>query len=733
MRVLPAILLILFFISAPALQAGAAVFLQNTQSIDTLRQDSLHQVYSDSKQAQSTSLKSTLWYLQESPDTRYTIEQISSAAYADSFKLAKQDALNFGYSKSPHWFKVVVEQQNRQNDEYLLELAYPPLDSVEFFYQDYQGQWQSHLTGDVLPFRERKIAFANYLFPIALATEGEQVYYFRVNSEGALTFPIKLKSAETAYGDIALSHFKYGLFYGALFLILLYNLFLYFGLRLKPYLYYCLYIFSNIIAQAYLYGHAQQFIWTGGGHINNVMSGFTLYLSIGFALLFTINFIRTRRHTPQLHRVLSVYTLLIFFVAFLSLLLPYSMMIALVPLVYMLSVAFILVTATLAWRRGQTTARLFLLAWLVYLIGLFSYSLQALGVLGSVEMASRVVMIGSVMEALLLSLALADRIRQYRQERQKANNQVLTAFQEKQELLQQQQQILEQRVLERTDKLQEKQKEIIKQNRQLFDQRQLIEQQNQQLSLLNENLERIVGTRTGELRKANLALHKRNQQLEQFAYIISHNLRGPVASIIGLIRLFDRAQIGEGENLQYLDLLQLSAAKLDAVISDLGQVLSLEQSPDKQFREINIADSVQGIMQKLHLQLKEAQPKLEVTLEVEVINSHPSYLESILYNLISNALKYRNEEHQLELTIKSWQVNGTCYISVRDNGLGIDLDLYGSRLFLLYQRFHIDREGRGLGLYMVKRQIESLGGTIRVESKPGEGSTFTLSLPQHTD
>jgi signal transduction histidine kinase len=675
-------------------------------------------------------IKGTLWYLQEDAADSYTIEQLSSPAFADSFRLPRQTALNFGYSKRPHWFKYTLESQQSQEQEYFLEVAYPPLDTIQFFFQDKQKQWQSLLSGDVLPFHQRTIAYANFLFPIRLAPGVQQTYYFRINTEGALTFPVHLRRADTLYQDIGLSHFKYGLYYGALFLILFYNLFLYFGLRLKPYLYYCFYIFSNIIAQAYLYGHVQQFIWTGGGRVNNLLSVFSLFLSLGFALLFTIKFIRTRRHTPRLHRFLVLYTKLIFGLCLLSLVLPYNLMVALVPPVYMVSVIFILFTASAAWYLGQTTARLFLLAWLVYLCGLFAYSLQALGVVGSVEIASRIVMVGSVLEALLLSLALADRIRQYRQERQKANEQVLTAYQEKQELLEQQQQVLEQRVSARTDKLQEKQKEIIKQNRQLFDQRQLIEQQNQQLSLLNENLERIVGTRTGELRKANLTLHKRNQQLEQFAYIISHNLRGPVASIIGLIRLFDRSRIGDGENLRYLDLLQQSSTKLDAVISDLGQVLSLEQSPDKYLREINVADTVQGIMQKLHLQLEEAQPKLEVALQEETINSHPSYLESILYNLISNALKYRDPEKELQLQIRGWRVNGSYYLSVADNGLGIDLELYGKRLFLLYQRFHIEKEGRGLGLYMVKRQTESLGGTIDVLSQPGEGSTFTVSLPQ---
>ena len=430
------------------------------------------------------------------------------------------------------------------------------------------------------------------------------------------------------------------------------------------------------MSQSLLYGHAQQYLWPSGGIIINLLTGFTLYLSTGFALLFTINFVQTKRYVPLLHRPLIYYTCAIFLLSILLVYGPYSVVLAIIPLVYITTVIIIIVAAAIAWHKKLKTARLFLLAWVVYLIGLVMYSLQSMGVFGGVETASNMVMAGSVIEALLLSLALAERIRQYRLDRQKASQQLLVAYQEKHE-------VMEQRVSERTSKLQEKQKEVIRQNRQLFEQQQLIEQQNLQLSLLNENLEKIVSSRTGELRKANLTLHKRNQQLEQFAYIISHNLRGPVASIIGLIKLFDREKMADQENLQYLDYLYQSAIKLDAVISDLGQVLSLEQNLDKHLREIHLPTVVEGIRYKLQQQIKEGNPTIEAQYQEENIYSHPAYLESIMYNLISNAIKYREEEKQAVIEVKARKENDIFYISVSDNGLGIDMEQFGGRLFSL--------------------------------------------------
>ncbi|WP_224994560.1 7TM diverse intracellular signaling domain-containing protein [Cesiribacter sp. SM1] len=676
---------------------------------------------------QSKLVGGELYYLAD-PDGAYTIEQLSSPAFAERFKPAPEGSPNFGYFSDTYWFRIQLQDSLVSARSFLFEVAYAALDSVYLFQQNSSGAWEAQLAGEVLPFSDRQVPHHHFLFPVKLQP-AVNTFYFRVSSEGAMTFPVYITEASYLQQEMSFTYFKYGLYYGALFLILLYNLFLFFSLRLKPYLFYCLFIFFSILSQAYLYGHIQQFIWQNAGFTNNVLSGFTLYMAVGFALKFTISFIRTRRFVPRLHRLMHYYTWVAFLLGFLNLLGLYRYLAPALPPIYILAVVQIIIAAAIAWRKGQATARLFLLAWLVFLVGVFAYSLQSLGLFGNLETATTLVIIGSVAEALLLSLALAERIRQYRLDRQKASEQSFISFKEKKELLEQQQQVLELRVEERTQKLQEKQKEVIKQNRQLFEQQQVIEQQNQQLSLLNENLERIVGTRTGELRKANLALHKRNQQLEQFAYIISHNIRGPVASMIGLLKLFNRQKISGQENLQYLDFLNNSVNKLDTVISDLGQVLTLEQDLEKQLREIQMAKAVQGILDKLHLQMSEAQPAIHVDFQEETLLVHAAYLESILYNLISNALKYRKPDGQLSLSIRTWQEGDMCYISVADNGLGIDLEQYGKKLFSLYQRFHIHKEGKGLGLYMVKRQVESMGGSILVESQPGEGSTFTVCLP----
>jgi signal transduction histidine kinase len=113
------------------------------------------------------------------------------------------------------------------------------------------------------------------------------------------------------------------------------------------------------------------------------------------------------------------------------------------------------------------------------------------------------------------------------------------------------------------------------------------------------------------------------------------------------------------------------------------------------------------------------------------VTAIPAYLESIFYNLISNAIKYRHPRRRPDICITSRLKNDFVEIEFADNGLGIDVEMHKENLFNLYKRFHFHAEGRGMGLYLVKTQINALGGNIDLKSKEGVGSVFTLSIRNH--
>ena len=230
--------------------------------------------------------------------------------------------------------------------------------------------------------------------------------------------------------------------------------------------------------------------------------------------------------------------------------------------------------------------------------------------------------------------------------------------------------------------------------------------------------------------KMTTDLIQRNKDLEQFAYIISHNLRAPVANIIGLsYRLQQtglpdelRSQIGAG--------LSTSVSKLDEVIRDLNDILKIRQKVDESKQLIKFDTFVSDI----HLSIERMIEVEKATIlwnftEAEEIVTIKSYLHSIFYNLISNSLKYRQLTEAPIIKITSRKINGKIVLLFEDNGIGIDLSKAGEHVFGLYKRFHTDRaEGKGMGLYMVKTQVESMGGKISVSSEVNVGTQFRIEF-----
>jgi PAS domain S-box-containing protein len=226
-------------------------------------------------------------------------------------------------------------------------------------------------------------------------------------------------------------------------------------------------------------------------------------------------------------------------------------------------------------------------------------------------------------------------------------------------------------------------------------------------------------------------LTRRNNDLEQFAYIISHNLRAPVSNVMSLSDMLINDDFDDESKPTILKGLDRSVKKIDDIINDLNEILQSRQSINDKKEAISIPQLARDIK----LSINNIVIKDNVTFhydfgEVDYVFTVRSYLYSILYNLILNSIKYRRDEVALVITITAkLQENQIIKIWVADNGKGIDLKRNKDTLFGLYQRFDQTVEGRGLGLYMVKTQVEALGGTIQVESQPGKGTTFEITMP----
>ncbi|HEX5171828.1 MAG TPA: tetratricopeptide repeat-containing sensor histidine kinase, partial [Cyclobacteriaceae bacterium] len=253
---------------------------------------------------------------------------------------------------------------------------------------------------------------------------------------------------------------------------------------------------------------------------------------------------------------------------------------------------------------------------------------------------------------------------------------------------------------------------------------------NQILAEYNKNLATQVKERTQELVKTNFELIRQNNQLEQYGYITAHNLRSPVARIMGLTSLLNIGAFDPVTDAHIIEKLRFTAAELDTIIHDMNAILDIKNGIENSYEPVYFNERLEKIKSILKESIAAAQASIESDFSaVKSCLSVPAYIESIFYNLISNAIKYRSPDRKPEIKIKSGIRADKLELTISDNGMGIDLSLLKDKIFNLYQRFHAHIEGKGMGLFLVKTQVEALNGTIEIESTVNRGTTFHIVLP----
>lgn len=247
------------------------------------------------------------------------------------------------------------------------------------------------------------------------------------------------------------------------------------------------------------------------------------------------------------------------------------------------------------------------------------------------------------------------------------------------------------------------------------------------LRALNEELERRVAQRTAELEEAH-------DDLKKLTYIATHDLRVPINNMASLVYMLEEArQDLPGEHAETLawmhEVCTQATEKLDTLIC-AAQAHVGTSAP---FEDVSIRKALDAALLNLHFMIVGAGGRITSDLAAPTAFFLPQSMETVLQALIGNALKYRCPETDLRITVTSEQLKDAVRINVADNGRGIDLELDGERIFALFQRAHETPQGAGVSLYMVQRIVESCGGRITVESEPGAGSVFSITLPDRPD
>jgi len=317
---------------------------------------------------------------------------------------------NFGLTRSAYWLKVTLDRPAGLPRDWLLELAFAPLDRVDVFSPDPQDGWKHQAGGDTLPFDQRAVSHRNHVFPVQLAADGKTTLYLRIRSDATLAAPLFLWQPSALWRHDQVSYATFALYFGLLLGLMAYNLLLFVSVREVGYLLYAVFVASMGVAQATLNGLGLQFVWTDWLRWNAVSSPVALSVCAIFGLLFARNFLSSAARLPRLDRLMLALMTGWSLALAAALVFHYHVAAYMVQALAVLSVGTLLTLASISVRRGYGGARWFFTAWAVLLVGVFTLALHNMGLVPSNVFTSNSLLIGSALEMVLLSFALGDRI-----------------------------------------------------------------------------------------------------------------------------------------------------------------------------------------------------------------------------------------------------------------------------------------------------------------------------------
>jgi PAS domain S-box-containing protein len=228
-----------------------------------------------------------------------------------------------------------------------------------------------------------------------------------------------------------------------------------------------------------------------------------------------------------------------------------------------------------------------------------------------------------------------------------------------------------------------------------------------------------------ELQKLVEVTSDQNNRLLNFTYIISHNIRSHVSNIIGIVNINETDSPEDRETTW--NLIKQSANSLDETIHNLSEIISIQSSTNLPVTHVRVKTEMEKIIDHIQIMVNEVDTKINFIMDEEFsLHTNPAYFESIILNLFTNAIKYKSPDRNLEINITAGEDGKYKILSFNDNGLGIDLSKYEKHLFGMYKTFHGNKDAKGLGLFIVKTQIEAMKGKIEVESEVNKGTTFRL-------
>lgn len=511
---------------------------------------------------------------------------------------------------------------------------------------------------------------------------------------------------------------------GIMVALFLYNALLIFLFREKVLLYYLLYLAGASLYTLYIYGFMQDWFWPQGvAFSTRVWPVSFLYVTL---TLFSVEILEIRKQYPRYFKLnyviigLAASIIVVNSSVYVS---SALMLLGVFTPIYLLTAAVLLIS------KSKVIPLVYLVGWIPLAISAVTWTLITKGYFFDSFMYRHSVSVGFVWEVIIFSLILGYRYNKNRQERFEIQKKNLA-------LVEHQNERLEKKVAERTEEIAAQNEELFQQQEEISAQRDLVENQNialqksrDQIESHNKLLAQKINERTVELKAKNKTLKKQYLRLEEFSFIAAHNLRAPIARILGLSTLFNNSEVSLEEKEKVLGFITSSAKDLDEVVHDLNQILQLNEGRPMVKELVDVPALINKILNRLKLAANGKSILWNMKVSDIKIKTIPTYLDSILTNLISNSIKYSNTDKETTITVTFYEENLHCFLSVEDDGLGFDYERFKGKIFQPFQRFNDILEGKGLGLYLVKNHVESLSGNIKVESKPKQGTKVSIDFP----
>jgi signal transduction histidine kinase len=219
-----------------------------------------------------------------------------------------------------------------------------------------------------------------------------------------------------------------------------------------------------------------------------------------------------------------------------------------------------------------------------------------------------------------------------------------------------------------------------------------------------------------------------NKRLYNFAHIVSHDLRSHVSNLQLSATLFETDNLNP-DQLELFGNFEKIGQSLDVTLGHLNEIVTIQSTINKELKPVHFDTILESVKASINQRIVQTKTTIYTEFsEVEEVDYVPEYLKSILLNLITNALKFKHPERDPEINIFTYKEDGITYLAVKDNGIGMDLEKYGEKIFKMYTTLNTTVNSQGLGLFLIKSQVESLGGNITVESKLGKFTKFTVQL-----